>query len=263
MAQNGNTGASFTFRKLGSDGTGEPQKPFGAGDGNAEQVSGFIDPDLARATAGTGSLASEPGEPAGSAATGGEPAGRGRGRPKGSRNKPGPGPAQAKQESSLNVNGIEKILYSLHAMGASLFAIPELEITEDEARRISKAIAGVSDQYKVMIDPRRAAQIDLVRELGTIYGSRAIAFYLRKKAEGAKPINAMPQRAPAPSMTPRETSPQRPAPPAGVDQTINDPLAHAVPVKKPNGSVPVVTGEDAPLAPDFAGFDPRNIKVMN
>lgn len=265
MEQGGNTGGTFSFRKLGSDSNGGPDKSSGAGDGNQNAPSGFIDPEIARATGG--SLASEPGEPTGSAPIGGTGTGRGRGRPKGSRNKPGPGPAEAKQESSLNVNGIEKILYSLHAMGASLFSIPELEITEDEARRISKAIAGVSDQYKVMIDPRRAAQIDLVRELGTIYGSRAIAFYLRKKAEQAKPINAAPQRAPAPppapSMAPRATVPARPAPPAGVDDTIKDPLAGAVFTPKANGSVPIVSEVDAPLNADFAGFDPRNIKVMN
>lgn len=259
MEQGGNTGATFSFRKLGSDSNGEPKKSSGAGDGNSSQAGGFIDPDLARATAGGPSPGGS--EPASSAGTGGEPTGRGRGRPRGSKNAR---PSEVKQESSLNVNGIEKILYSLHAMGASLFAIPELEITEDEARRISKAIAGVSEQYKVMIDPRRAAQIDLVRELGTIYGSRAIAFYLRKKAENAKPINAAPQRpAPAPSMSPRENVPARPAPPGGVDTGINDPLAGGTHTKKPNGSAPVYTGEDAPLDPNFAGFDPRNIKVAH
>lgn len=272
MAQGGDTVSTFSFRKLGSDSDGGANKSSLPGDGNAGENSGFISPEIARATAGGASASGS--EPAESTGGGGEPARRGRGRPKGSGTKSAASPAQAKQESSLNVNGIEKILYSLHAMGASLFAIPEMEITEDEARRISKAIAGVSDQYKVMIDPRRAAQIDLVRELGTIYGSRAVAYYLRKKAEKARPVNAAPQRAPQPqrapappppqpAMQPRETQPQRPPPPQGVDDTINDPLANIVTSPKPNGSVPVVSGDDAPMSADAFGFDPRNIKVMN
>lgn len=236
MDYQGNQGRPFTFRKSGSDNEGGAEKSVGTGDGGKDAPTGFIDPQIARTTAGQDGPASASAQQgdATDTASPAEPARR-RGRPKGSTNK---SKDESGQASSLNINGVEKILFSIHAVAAATFKIPELEITEDEAKRVSKAVAGVSDHYKVMLDPKTAAWIDLGREICVVYGTRAVSIYVRVKAEKHMPAKVA---RPQPAAQTRDPNP------------INDPM-------KMNGSgVKHETGE-AKLPP---GFDPTNIKLAN
>lgn len=107
----------------------------------------------------------------------------------------------AGQEAPLNINGVEKILYSLHAFAS--IAVPELAIDEGEAKKLAKAIEGVTNEYKVTLDPKVAAYIDLATVCGIIYGPRAVALYMRKKKEA--PVQNQPPR---PSATVHPIRPQ-------------------------------------------------------
>jgi hypothetical protein len=154
-------------------------------------------------------------------------------------------------------------LLFVHLVAANYLKTPELELTELEAKKISDALERVDQRVKLVTNPKTKALYDLGKVLTQVYGSRVMAIYLRKKAEAAKPINRAPQPIrTAPVMHAAPSQPQRPAPPEGVDTSINDPLAHAVTNGKTNGStVPVVNDDDTPLAP--FNFDPTNIKVVN
>ena len=98
----------------------------------------------------------------------------------------------------------------MHAF-ASL-VVPELAIDEGESKKLAKAIEGVTDQYKVTLDPKVAAYIDLATVCGMIYGPRAVAFYVRKSSE-AKPA-PRPQQPQTNNVHPirPEATPPRPQP---------------------------------------------------
>lgn len=121
-------------------------------------------------------------------------------------------------------------------MGSALLHIPEIELDKDEAKKLALAIEGVNEQYKITLDPKKAAWIDLVQVAGVIYGPRAVSYYLRTKAE-KRPLNFT--RAPQPQ---RQTGP--------IDlNPMNAPDLNGS-TKAPAGKLP-------------EGFDPTNIKILN
>src|SRR5262245_19869955 len=120
-------------------------KPDGSGNGNA----GFIDPVTARDTGATLSTSPAPtderGSPPGSVAGDGHPANstkRPRGRPRkdGTAPQSRAEPAKTAEPRNLNINGIDKVLFSVHAILAATVACPELAIDEKEAKDLGKAI---------------------------------------------------------------------------------------------------------------------------
>ena len=125
-------------------------------------------------------------------------------------------------------------------MGSAILQVPELALDETEAKKLALAIEGVNEQYKIALDPKKAAWIDLVQVAGVIYGPRAVAFYIRKKAQ-ARPLQFH-----------RQAGPVRPAtaaaPPVD-DNPITAPDLNTDKTKQ-NGKMP-------------QGFDPTNLKLMN
>jgi hypothetical protein len=129
---------------------------------------------------------------------------RGRGRPRGSKNqgtpaasegnepnerreRPAQGTRKAQKATPHAVNatgGIERILYAIHTMGALI--VPELEISEAESEKLTKALAGVNSFYASSIDPKMLAWVELAGVAGAIYGPRAMAFMVRRKMEVAE-----------------------------------------------------------------------------
>lgn len=114
--------------------------------------------------------------------------------------------SQAGSDAPLNINGVEKILYSIHSVTAALLKVPELEIDAKEAKELASAIEGVTDQYKLTLDPKTAAWIDLGRAVGVIYGPRCVSFYMRKKIEAES-------RRPSATIHPIRPQAPQPAPP--------------------------------------------------
>lgn len=95
--------------------------------------------------------------------------------------------SEAKQAPNLNPLGIESILLSIHAMGASIIGAPELKLEPGEAKELSNAIVEVSKHYNTVIDPKKMAIFQLVTVAGSIYGSKAVAIYRRKTSERKTP----------------------------------------------------------------------------
>ena len=107
---------------------------------------GFVEPALARTTAGNANIAADTAADTGS--TGDTPGyvppeqptvKRGRGRPR----KDG-STAAPKEARNLNVNGIEKILFSIHLIAAKGLDVPELLLDDKEAKVLAEAIRKVS-----------------------------------------------------------------------------------------------------------------------
>jgi hypothetical protein len=108
---------------------------------------------------------------------------RKRGRPRGAKT------ASAKQTTKEVSSDLEGILLSLHFMGAALLKAPELCLSDEEAAKLSKAIARVNAEYgNVILPPKTAAWINLAICAGGVYGPRMVAIKNnRKNAQKEKP----------------------------------------------------------------------------
>lgn len=117
---------------------------------------------------------------------------RGRGRPPGSKTKrAGDAPATGagkqgtarKQEKApaAVVGGIESILYSLHLFASSF--VPEAELSEEESKELTQALAAVNTYYAQAIDPKKLAWFALFGIAGKIYGPRVMALMVRLKSD--------------------------------------------------------------------------------
>lgn len=173
------SGSDNTVGKSGSQSANGAREPISA----TLRVSGVIDPTIARDTTGTARTGSgnatgttpEPGtipEP--------EPVKRGRGRPPGSGTKKADSSVSA-SEKPLNINGVEKILFSIHTILAAVTDIEELAIKEKDAQELAAAIAGVTNEYLIVMSPKTAAWVELGRVCGVIYGPRAVNVWLEAK----------------------------------------------------------------------------------
>lgn len=111
--------------------------------------------------------------------TGSETGKRKRGRPRGSKGSAAP----TKAARNHDLSGIESILVSLHAMAAAAIKIPELNLSEAEARTLVSATQEVARQYNVAVSAKTAAWVNLGMAVGSIYGSRAVAIALKAKKE--------------------------------------------------------------------------------
>lgn len=120
-------------------------------------------------------------DPGAAAGGGSEPKRRGR--------KPGSGkrPPPAPKAAASTITGIEKLLYSVHAMLAGFTNIPELNIDEKEAALLGASITEVSRHYNAVIDPKYLAWGALIGSLGTVYGTRYGAYRARTTAEKMSP----------------------------------------------------------------------------
>lgn len=123
---------------------------------------------------------------------------RRRGRQKGSKNRSGGTGANQyntyKKQAATDLSGI---LMSLHMMGAAFLKVPELELDQKEAERLSDAVNRVQAEYNIpILDPKTMAWINLAMVAGGVYGPRIVAHSLRTKREKregkAQTIDAQP-----------------------------------------------------------------------
>lgn len=118
---------------------------------------------------------------------------RRRGRPKGSRNS-----ARSTEKASENnlIENVESLLLSTHFMLAKLLDVPEFELDESEAKRLSDAFKKVAAFYPLGLSPKRLAWAELSIAAGTIYGPRVVTIYKRKPKPS--PVRVMPTPQPQP-----------------------------------------------------------------
>lgn len=170
--------------RVSTDGTSQPDRTaprFDGDTGAAKFGSGIplISP-LDFGTGGTTSLDS------GSGGTGT----RRRGRPPGSKNRTGDAAAPSQISDNLILSNIEDVLVSLHFMGAKFLDVPEIELSAEESRKLTRAIKNVAQHYRYSVDPKKLALFQLLAVSGGVYGPRLMAIYRKKIASetpAAKP----------------------------------------------------------------------------
>jgi hypothetical protein len=102
---------------------------------------------------------------------------RRRGRKPGSKNK-----VTTKQKNFQESN-LEKLLLSLHLMGATFLHVPELQIDTQESAMLSKSVLDVFAAYGVPeISEKAMAAIQLGCAVVAVYGTRGVAIMRRKTA---------------------------------------------------------------------------------
>jgi hypothetical protein len=154
-----------------SNGNGESEFPTIILDGNGERSSGI--PTLDPATASDPAIDPDTGK-------------RKSGRPR----KDGTNSARtaASKQSTKEVSAdLTSILLSVHFMLAKLTNVAELELEEDEAKKLGDAVARVNKEFGVQImSPKTAALVNLAMVGGAVYGPRAIAVLnnAKKKKKG-------------------------------------------------------------------------------
>jgi hypothetical protein len=95
------------------------------------------------------------------------------------------------------------ILVSVHGMMALLTGIPECDLEKNEGAKLAEAIKGALKYHTSLgISPQVLAYIHLASTAGGIYGTRVIAYRLRKTDERKKSGNVTPINRPAPAMQP-------------------------------------------------------------
>lgn len=77
-------------------------------------------------------------------------------------------------------------------MLAKITDVEELELEHSEAKRLADAIAEMSKHYSVSMDPKKFALLNLAATAGGIYGSRAVAYALKRRERGK--LQAMPAK---------------------------------------------------------------------
>lgn len=91
-------------------------------------------------------------------------------------------------------------ILSLHDLAAGIFEIDELEIDENDAKRLSDAVLEVSKYHIEQFDPKKVAYFNLATVMAGVYGVRIMAYRKRMEKERAKKrLSLMPQPSPTTS----------------------------------------------------------------
>lgn len=177
-----------------SDGTGGNPVTIG----KPEPVDfGFeaIDPQTSRIDTGTGA----DGIPR---TKSGKPDGRfKRGRAAGTETGEAPKVSATLKEQKIS---LESLLFNLHVTLAVFTKIDELTLDQAEAKEFADAIAEVGRHYAVTFDPKKVAIFNLAITAGKIYGTRIMAYRMRKDSEGPKEVIDIKTRAPEQPPAPKQ-----------------------------------------------------------
>lgn len=93
---------------------------------------------------------------------------------------------------------LEQAILSLHDMAAGIFGIPELSLSEPEAKQLNDAVLEVSKYYVSAFDPKKVAIFNLVTCMGGIYAVRVMAYRNRMHLQRKQKLAVMPPQQPAP-----------------------------------------------------------------
>lgn len=108
---------------------------------------------------------------------------RKRGRPAGSKN------GGASKATSKGTDSLASLLYSVHLIGASFLKVPQLELSEDEAAKLGKAVSRVSELYDMpLMDEKTQAFVNLAMVGASIYGPRFMSYRLDAQTKARKKV---------------------------------------------------------------------------
>ena len=82
-------------------------------------------------------------------------------------------------------------------MLAALTGVKELILSEEEAKSLSDAARAVAKEYQYFLTDKQIAWFNLTCVCGNIYGTRMMAWGLRRGAEKRPKVSAPPASAPA------------------------------------------------------------------
>ena len=116
-------------------------------------------------------------------------------------------PPEKEVSGNLGKLSIQELLMGIHSMGAFFLGIEELELDDQEAKKMGEAVTELGNVYGKSISPKTMAWANLASVCGMVYGSRLIAYRHR--------INSMPKPVIQPGP---QKVPPRPAPPAAQGQ---------------------------------------------
>jgi hypothetical protein len=112
-----------------------------------------------------------------------------RGRPRGSKST---STKQSTKEVSQDLTGL---LLSVHFMLSKIVKVEELQLDEDEAKKLGEAVARVNKEFGVQImSPKTAALVNLGIVGAGIYGPRAMAIVnnaKKKKEQAAQSVTGV------------------------------------------------------------------------
>lgn len=101
----------------------------------------------------------------------------------------GTGTTAVTKQKTFQESNLEKLLLSLHLMGATFLRTPELAIDEKEAQMLSKATLDVFAAYGVPeMSDKTLAGIQLAGAMIAVYGTRAVAIIRKPKRILPSPI---------------------------------------------------------------------------
>lgn len=112
-------------------------------------------------------------------ATAGQPEKKRRGRKPGSTNKS----SGSKAQSSLDVNGVEALLFSMHNLLATVSNTQELALDKTESKMLAEGVANVARHYDLGATQKSIDWANLIQCVGLIYGTRIYAIRSRVQKE--------------------------------------------------------------------------------
>ena len=142
-------------------------------------------PDTRNGNGGTTGSGTGPIDPASLTGDGSAPK-RGRGRPRGSRNAGSAGTGSSTRQSASEATAtLNAMLFSFHSIAATMLKTPELMISEDESKKLAKAVNHVTELYDVKImDEKTAAWLALGGTMVQVYGTRVVSVMAKAKTRG-------------------------------------------------------------------------------
>lgn len=100
-----------------------------------------------------------------------------RGRPKGWK----PATAKAATSTPLDVNGLNKLIYSVHDILATATKIPEIKLDEDESLKLSQSTVDLAKHYNIAVSEKTMAWSNFIATIGAVYGTRLAAVINEKR----------------------------------------------------------------------------------
>ena len=125
------------------------------------------------------------------------PVKRRRGRQPGSKNRVSESVTQEVPNLVKTLASVEAMVFSLHLMGASALAVPELAMSREQSKDVADAIAEVAKHYNFGVDPKTIAWFNLSCVLGGHWVGAGIVAY-RRESSKPKPV-VVPSVRPQPS----------------------------------------------------------------
>lgn len=121
------------------------------------------------------------------------------------------GGAEKRQKENLDLSSFGAIIFSTHAMLATITSNQFLMISQEEATTLAQAIGNVARHYDIPgVSQQTLDWIGLIQCVGAIYGTRIIASQMARKANAAKDVTPKPELKPEEAPPPGTTQPVMP-----------------------------------------------------